>query len=227
MAAFVAGVGLADAKAVGPGNHTAPPGEAFRALVAGVRTCLIARASIKSEFRIEQTMIRARGNNPLKFSADDDDAIAALLGVGRRTDMAPAAAVAEALRDIRLHELASMAAMQSAVRAVLAGLDPDKIRAGGGAGRWPDAAGPAQSHGPGMPTRRCISAPFRRSATISTACSARHSPAPMRTHCDESQRQGADMRRTAADHPSAGRQPGASGSLLAGCAAGAASLRRW
>jgi type VI secretion system FHA domain protein len=104
-------------------------GQAFRTLVSGLRSVLIARASIKSEFRIEQTMIRARGNNPLKFSAGDDDALAALLGTGRRTDMTASAAVADALKDIRLHELASMAAMQSAVRTLLSGLDPVKLRA--------------------------------------------------------------------------------------------------
>jgi type VI secretion system FHA domain protein len=75
-------------------------------------------------------MIQARGNNPLKFSAGDDDALAALLGAGRRTDMEPHEAIADALRDIRLHELASMAAMQAAVRSVLEGLDPAKLRAG-------------------------------------------------------------------------------------------------
>jgi len=69
-------------------------------------------------------MIRARGNNPLKFSADDDDALSALLGLGRRVDMGPAAAIDEALRDMRNHELATMAAMQGAVRALLGGLDP-------------------------------------------------------------------------------------------------------
>jgi predicted component of type VI protein secretion system len=37
--------------------------------------------------------------------------------------------VTDALRDIRLHELASMAAMQSAVRALMEGLDPAKLRA--------------------------------------------------------------------------------------------------
>jgi type VI secretion system FHA domain protein len=73
-------------------------------------------------------MIQARGNNPLKFATGDDDAMVALLGAGRRSDMAPDAAVAEALRDIRLHELATMAAMQTAVRAVLQGLDPVKLR---------------------------------------------------------------------------------------------------
>jgi type VI secretion system protein ImpI/type VI secretion system protein len=74
-------------------------------------------------------MIRARGNNPLKFSADDEDALSALLGVGRRIDVTPDAAVADALRDMRLHELATVAAMQGAVRALLAGLDPAKLLA--------------------------------------------------------------------------------------------------
>ena len=116
LTAFLEGVGMTDVQPGDPAAMMRSLGQAFRTLVSGLRSVLIARASIKSEFRIEQTMIRARGNNPLKFSAGDDDALAALLGTGRRTDMTAAAAVADALKDIRLHELASMAAMQSAVR---------------------------------------------------------------------------------------------------------------
>jgi hypothetical protein len=63
--------------------------------VSGLRSTLMARASIKDEFRIEQTMIRASGNNPLKFSLDDDDALATLLGTGRRTGMGAAEAIAD------------------------------------------------------------------------------------------------------------------------------------
>jgi type VI secretion system FHA domain protein len=129
LAAFLDGVGLVDAHPTDPAATMLALGKAFRTMVAGLRAVLIARAAIKSEFRIEQTMIRARGNNPLKFSAGDDDALAALLGTGRRTDMAPHEAVEDALRDIRLHELASMAAMQAAVRSMLEGLDPAKLRA--------------------------------------------------------------------------------------------------
>ena len=129
LAAFLEGVGMADAHPADPAATMRALGEAFRTLVSGLRSVLIARASIKSEFRIEQTMIRARGNNPLKFSAGDDDALSALLGTGRRTDMTPAAAVADALKDIRLHELATMAAMQSAVRTLLDNMSPDKLRA--------------------------------------------------------------------------------------------------
>jgi type VI secretion system protein ImpI/type VI secretion system protein len=131
MAAFLRGAGMADARPDDAEAAMERLGAAFRALVAGLRQTLIARAAIKGEFRIEQTMIRARGNNPLKFSAGDDDALAALLGAGRRTDMAPEAAVREALDDIRLHELASMAAMQSAVRALVARFDPAPLRAEG------------------------------------------------------------------------------------------------
>jgi type VI secretion system protein ImpI/type VI secretion system protein len=129
LAAFLAGAGISGARPENPEALMQALGSAFRATVSGIRQALIARASIKGEFRIEQTMIRSRGNNPLKFSADDDDALSALLGLGRRVDMKPDAAVADALRDMRLHELATMAAMQEAVRALLAQLNPAGLRA--------------------------------------------------------------------------------------------------
>ncbi len=128
MAAFLAGAGLEGVRPDDPVATMRGLGAAFRATVSGIRQTLIARATVKSEFRIEQTMIRARGNNPLKFSAGDDDALVALMGAGRRSDMPAAEAVADALRDIRMHELATMAAMQSAVRALLKQLDPKPLR---------------------------------------------------------------------------------------------------
>jgi len=129
LAAFLEGAALDGAAPADPVAAMRALGAAFRATVSGLRAALIARAEIKGEFRIEQTMIRAKGNNPLKFSANDDDALAALLGTGRRVDMSPEAAIIDALRDIRLHELATMAAMQSAVRALLARLDPVALHA--------------------------------------------------------------------------------------------------
>jgi type VI secretion system FHA domain protein len=134
LLAFLAGAGMEGRKPENANETMRALGAAFRATVSGIRQALIARSSIKGEFRIEQTMIRARGNNPLKFSADDDDALGALLGVGRRLEVTPEAAIADALRDMRLHELATMAAMQEAVRAMLTQLDPAKLRAEGEAG---------------------------------------------------------------------------------------------
>lgn len=107
-------------------------GGAFRAMVQGLRRIMIGRAAIKGEFRIEQTMIRASGNNPLKFSADDEDALAALLNLGRRSDLSPEAAVADALRDVRLHEVAMMAAMREAVGELLGRFDPGRLLDAGG-----------------------------------------------------------------------------------------------
>jgi type VI secretion system FHA domain protein len=134
LAAFLRGTGMPGARIEDPAATMEALGAAFRAVVSGLRAVLIARAAIKGEFRIEQTMIRARGNNPLKFSADDDDALSALLGTGRRTNMGPAEAVAEALRDMRLHELASVAAMQKAVREMLNTLSPEAAQEAAGSG---------------------------------------------------------------------------------------------
>jgi type VI secretion system FHA domain protein len=128
LAAFLRG---GDFRDVRPGDPVATMemlGATFRAIVSGLRQTMIARAAIKSEFRIEQSLIRSRGNNPLKFSADDDDAIKALFDAGRRTDMNAVDAVSNALRDIRLHEIATIAAMQSAVRALLEEFEPGKLR---------------------------------------------------------------------------------------------------
>ena len=128
FAAFLKGAGLAQTTLVNPLATMEQLGQAFRATVSGLRSTMMARAAVKSEFRISQTTIRARGNNPLKFSTNDDDALAALLGIGRQTEMPPETAIIEALRDIRLHELATASAMQAAARALLARLDPGPIR---------------------------------------------------------------------------------------------------
>jgi type VI secretion system FHA domain protein len=130
IAAFMAGVGLPDLAPQDPVAAMRAAGAAFRAFVTGLRELLIVRAEVKDTLGIDKTYIRARDNNPLKFSAGDDDALTALLGTGRRVSMAPAVAVTEALRDIRIHEQATLPAMQAAVRALLTRLDPEKIRAG-------------------------------------------------------------------------------------------------
>jgi type VI secretion system FHA domain protein len=126
-AAFLRGVGLSEANLTDPEKTLERIGAALRATVTGLRQTLMARASIKDEFRIEQTMIRATGNNPLKFSLDDDDALATLLGTGRRSGMSPEDAIAEAFNDLRLHELATVSAMQEAVRILLAQFEPDSV----------------------------------------------------------------------------------------------------
>jgi type VI secretion system FHA domain protein len=92
----------------------------LRAAVAGMRALLIARADVKREFRIEQTMLRAAGNNPVKFAADDDAAVQALLTATRGGP----AAIRETVEDLTAHQLATLAATQAAAKALLARLAP-------------------------------------------------------------------------------------------------------
>ena len=134
IAAFLRGVVMTEGRLGDPEKTFERVGAALRATVSGLRQTLMARASIKDEFRIEQTMIRPSGNNPLKFSLDDDDALATLLGTGRRGGMSPEDAIAEAFDDLRLHELATISAMQSAVRVLLAKFDPETIERSAGSG---------------------------------------------------------------------------------------------
>lgn len=126
-AAFLKGVGLSEASIADAEKTMERVGAALRATVSGLRQTLIARASIKDEFRIAQTVIRPTGNNPLKFSLDDDDALLTLLGKGRPGAMPPERAIAEAFDDLRMHELATVSAMQAAIRALLAQFAPEAI----------------------------------------------------------------------------------------------------
>ena len=130
--AFLRGAGIGR-EAIPAGDPVAAmrrAGEAMAALVAGIRSLLIARADVKREFRIEQTMLRRANNNPLKFAATDEAALAALIGFEAGTR-----AVAATVDDLVSHQVASLAATQAAVRAMLAVLDPAAIEAEDQGGR--------------------------------------------------------------------------------------------
>ncbi len=102
-------------------------GEVFRAMVEGLREVLISRSTVKSEFRVEQTMLRARDNNPLKFSVTAEDTTAALLQPSRPGYKPPLDATREAFADVRSHELALMAGVQTALISLLRRFDPDAL----------------------------------------------------------------------------------------------------
>ncbi|MBU8543843.1 MULTISPECIES: type VI secretion system-associated FHA domain protein TagH [Roseomonadaceae] len=132
LAALLAGAGLPPQPAAqDPDAALRAAGAVLRAAITGIRALLIARADVKREFRIEQTMLRAANNNPLKFAATEDQALATLLDP--RT---PAlAAVRETVEDLTAHQVATLAATQAAARALLERLSPASIEAedpGGG-----------------------------------------------------------------------------------------------
>ncbi|WP_424813021.1 type VI secretion system-associated FHA domain protein TagH [Roseococcus sp. YIM B11640] len=103
-----------------PAAALAAAGAALRAAVSGMRALLIARADVKREFRIEQTMLRAAGNNPVKFAATDDQAVLAMLG----PQGGGPAAIQETVQDLTAHQVATLAATQAAAKALLTRLSP-------------------------------------------------------------------------------------------------------
>jgi type VI secretion system protein len=129
IAAFLAATGLSDmplsdAEKV---RVMKTAGEALALALKGLAEILAARASTKEEFRIERTAIGAAKNNPLKFSADENEALRALL-IGRMPGFLNASeAVGEAIKDIKSHQLAVLAGMQAALATVLARFDPEKL----------------------------------------------------------------------------------------------------
>jgi type VI secretion system protein len=126
LQAFLDGAGVAQLQLANadPEATMRAVGEVFRAMAEGLREVLMSRAAIKGDMRVEQTMIQARNNNALKFSVTADDAVAALLSKDRPGYMPPLLATKEAFNDIKSHELAVMAGVQTALLGLLQRFDP-------------------------------------------------------------------------------------------------------
>ena len=105
-------------------------GQRLRELVAGMRALLAARSQIKTELRVEQTMISALDNNPLKLSVDDEQALTALLTAARPGYLAPDVAIKRSFQDLQAHELALLAGARTAVAEALAPFAPETLMKG-------------------------------------------------------------------------------------------------
>lgn len=128
LAAFLDGAGVAGLSlGTDPEAALRAAGEVFRAMVEGLRQVLISRAAVKNEFRVEQTMLRARDNNALKFSVTTEDAVAALLQPDKPGYMPPLEAAREAFDDVRSHEMAVMAGVQTALVGLLKRFEPGAL----------------------------------------------------------------------------------------------------
>jgi type VI secretion system FHA domain protein len=102
-------------------------GKVTRMMILGVREILMTRSHIKSEFRINQTVISAGKNNPLKFSVSTDHAIESMVKPTSKGYLDADDAATEALNDIKAHEVAMMTGMEAALKGVLARLDPSAL----------------------------------------------------------------------------------------------------
>ncbi|MEO8488816.1 type VI secretion system-associated FHA domain protein TagH [Pseudomonas sp.] len=102
-------------------------GRSYRLMVEGLIDVLRARASLKGEFRMQQTMIRPAENNPLKFAPNADEALLLLLRHGNAAFMAPDIAVRDSFDDLRAHQLAVMAGVEAAIKHLLARFEPGQL----------------------------------------------------------------------------------------------------
>ncbi|MBA5093110.1 type VI secretion system-associated FHA domain protein TagH [Pseudomonas aeruginosa] len=131
LQAFLRGAGMTQLK-VDPAGAEAQMeaiGRSYRGLVEGLVDVLRARASLKGEFRMAQTMIQPVQNNPLKFAPNVDEAMLLLLRRDNQAFMAPDRAVADSFEDLKAHQLAVMAGVQAAIRHLLARFEPAALEA--------------------------------------------------------------------------------------------------
>ena len=89
---------------------------------------LQARQQIKDEFRMRMTHFRPADNNPLKFSANVDDALHNLLVKRNAGYLSPVEAFEDAFEDLRDHQIAMLAGMRVAFESMLAEFDPDRLQ---------------------------------------------------------------------------------------------------
>jgi type VI secretion system protein len=102
-------------------------GRSYRLMVEGLIDVLRARASLKGEFRMQQTMIQPAENNPLKFAPNAEEALLLLLRHGNQAFMAPDLAVRDSFDDLRAHQLAVMAGVEAAIKHLLTRFEPARL----------------------------------------------------------------------------------------------------
>ncbi len=107
----------------------AQAGDLLRRLVAGLVVMLEARARAKSQMGAQGTSLEFDGNNPLKFARAPEQALAQLLNPPERGFMPAERAIEDAFRDLQAHQIATLRAMQGALRATLDRFSPTAIRA--------------------------------------------------------------------------------------------------
>ena len=89
---------------------------------------LRARERMKDELRMRGTTFKVANNNPLKFSANVDDAFHNLFVKHNPAYLDPAAAFEDAFRDVRDHQAAFLSAMRLAFESMLSQLDPNNLQ---------------------------------------------------------------------------------------------------
>lgn len=131
LAAFLRGAGVDPQEihpSIDPTEVMETAGKVLRELVGGASDLLASRANLKSMFRLDQTTVLPRHNNPLKLSASVDDSMKQLL-LGKEGEyLGPLDSVKEICRDLKFHQDAMLEAMMTAFREFADRFDPDELQ---------------------------------------------------------------------------------------------------
>jgi type VI secretion system FHA domain protein len=103
-------------------------GRILRIVVTGLMDVLRARERTKDEFRMRMTTFKTTDNNPLKFSANVEDALHNLLVKRNSAYLGPAEAFEDAFQDVRNHQMAMLAGVRVAFEAMLNEFDPEHLQ---------------------------------------------------------------------------------------------------
>jgi type VI secretion system FHA domain protein len=103
-------------------------GDILRIALGGVMEALRTRERLKDELRMRATSFKPAANNPLKFSANVDDAFHNLLVKQNPAYLPPADAFEDAFRDVRDHQSALLVALRLAFESMLSQFDPQRLQ---------------------------------------------------------------------------------------------------
>ena len=110
-------------------------GRALREAVAGLVPVLTARRSLKDELRMDQTRLKPKENNPLKFLPSGEAVLQALIDRKLTGFLPLSQAIREGFGDIKAHEVAALVALDAVIKNLLARFDPASMEAPGSGGR--------------------------------------------------------------------------------------------
>ena len=99
-------------------------GEVLREMVSGLMQVLGSRSAIKNEFRMNVTTIQPVENNPLKFSANVEDALENMFIKQGNAYKKPVDAVHDGFEGIAEHQVAIIAGIREAFKGVVERFDP-------------------------------------------------------------------------------------------------------
>ena len=103
-------------------------GQVLREFVNGTTALLAGRANVKSMFRLDQTTVLPRHNNPLKLSESAQESMKQLL-VGKKGEyLGPIDSVKEVCQDLKYHEDAMLEAMMYSFKEFADRFDPHEMQ---------------------------------------------------------------------------------------------------